>query len=133
MIHPNLTGRRRARATNNVHGPRTVTVIADRFSKVTKTIPLRTVTALSLARAFYDHPVYAYGPPPPVSLERLHRSTITVTVTIKSGSHTGMNQNFRDTVENVSPTGAAITIKFMVMVTAAINSGSFTARFYIGD
>jgi hypothetical protein len=27
------------------------------------------------------------------------------------------------TVENVSPTGAAITIKFMVMVTAAINSG----------
>jgi hypothetical protein len=26
MIHPNLTGRRRARATNHAHGPRTVTL-----------------------------------------------------------------------------------------------------------
>jgi hypothetical protein len=26
MIHPNLTGRRRARASNHVHGPRTVTL-----------------------------------------------------------------------------------------------------------
>jgi hypothetical protein len=26
MIHPNLTGRRRARATNHAHGPRTVTI-----------------------------------------------------------------------------------------------------------
>jgi hypothetical protein len=32
-------------------------------------------------------------------------------------------------VENVSPTGAATTIKFMVMVTAAINSGSLWRDF----
>jgi hypothetical protein len=40
-----------------------------------------------------------------------------------------MNQLFTATVENVSPTGAAITIKFMVMVTAAINSGSLWRDF----
>jgi hypothetical protein len=34
-----------------------------------------------------------------------------------------------DTVENVSPTGTAITIKFMVMVMAAINSGSLWRDF----
>jgi hypothetical protein len=62
-------------------------------------------------------------------LERLHRSTITVTITIKSGSHKCMMQIFMDTVKNVSPTGAAITIKFMVMVTAAINSGSLWRDF----
>jgi hypothetical protein len=38
-------------------------VITDRFSNVTKTVPLRTVTALSVARAFCDHWTYAYGPP----------------------------------------------------------------------
>jgi hypothetical protein len=57
-------------------------------------------------------------------LEGLHRSAITVTVTIKSGSHKDMNQIFMDTVENVSPTSDAVTIKFMVMVMAAINSGT---------
>jgi hypothetical protein len=40
-----------------------------------------------------------------------------------------MMQIFMDTVKNVSPTGAAITIKFMVMVTAAINSGSLWRDF----
>jgi hypothetical protein len=40
-----------------------------------------------------------------------------------------MNQLFTVTVENVSPTGAAVTIKFMVMVTAAINSGSLWRDF----
>lgn len=45
------------------HGNRFLLVITDRFSKVTKTVPLRTVTALSVARAFCDHWVYAYGPP----------------------------------------------------------------------
>jgi hypothetical protein len=34
------------------HGNRFLLVISDRFSKVTKTVPLRTVTALSVARAF---------------------------------------------------------------------------------
>jgi hypothetical protein len=46
------------------------------------------------------------------------------TITIKSGSHKDMRHIFMDTVENVSTTGTAITIKFMVMVMAAINSGS---------
>jgi hypothetical protein len=55
-------------------------------------------------------------------LERLHWST--VTVTIKRGSRNGMNQYFMVTVENVSPTGATITITFMVLVTAAVNLGS---------
>jgi transposase InsO family protein len=45
------------------HGNRFLLVIADRFSKVTKTVPLRTITALSVARAFCDHWAYIYGPP----------------------------------------------------------------------
>jgi hypothetical protein len=45
------------------HGNRFLLVIADRFSKVTKTVPLRTVTALSVAQAFCDNWVYSYGPP----------------------------------------------------------------------
>jgi hypothetical protein len=40
-----------------------------------------------------------------------------------------MNQLFVVTVENVSSTGAAITIKFMVVGTAAINSGSLWPDF----
>jgi hypothetical protein len=40
-----------------------------------------------------------------------------------------MNQIFMDTVENVSPSGGAVTIKFMVMVMAAINSGSLWRDF----
>jgi Integrase zinc binding domain len=45
------------------YGNRFLLVIADRFSNVTKTLPLRTVTALSVARAFCDHWAYVYGPP----------------------------------------------------------------------
>jgi transposase InsO family protein len=45
------------------HGNRFLLVIADRFSKVTITVPLRTVTALSIATAFCDRWVYVYGPP----------------------------------------------------------------------
>jgi transposase InsO family protein len=44
------------------HGNRFLLVISDRYSKVTKTVPLRTVTALSVARAFCDHLAYVYGP-----------------------------------------------------------------------
>jgi Ni,Fe-hydrogenase III large subunit len=61
-----------------------------------------------------------------LDLERLHRSTVTVTITIKSGSHKGMNQYFMVTVEKVSPTGATITITFMVM---AIKLGSLWRDF----
>jgi hypothetical protein len=39
------------------------------------------------------------------------------------------NQIFMVTVEKVSPTGATITITFMVMVTAAINLGSLWRDF----
>jgi hypothetical protein len=66
---------------------------------------------------------------PTCTLERLHRSTVTVTITIKSGSHKGMNQYFMVTVEKASPTGATITITFTVMVTAAINLGSLWRDF----
>jgi Integrase zinc binding domain/Integrase core domain len=45
------------------HGNRFLLVISDRYSKVTKTVPLRTVTALSVSRAFCDHWAYVYGPP----------------------------------------------------------------------
>jgi transposase InsO family protein len=45
------------------HGNRFLLVITDRISKVTKSVPLRTVTALLVARAFCDHWAYAYGSP----------------------------------------------------------------------
>ena len=45
------------------HGNRFLLVITDRYSKVTKTVPLRVVTALSVARAFCDHWVFSYGAP----------------------------------------------------------------------
>jgi transposase InsO family protein len=45
------------------HGNRFLLVIADRYTKVTRTVPLRTLTALSVARAFVDQWVYVYVPP----------------------------------------------------------------------
>jgi transposase InsO family protein len=45
------------------HGNRFLLVIADRYTKVTRTVPLRTVTAISVARSFVDQCVYVYGPP----------------------------------------------------------------------
>jgi transposase InsO family protein len=45
------------------HGNCFLLVVSDRYSKVTKTEPLRKVTALSVARAFCDHWAYVYGPP----------------------------------------------------------------------
>jgi Integrase zinc binding domain len=44
------------------HLNRFLLVIADRFTKVTITVPLRTVTALVVAKAFCDRWVYFYGP-----------------------------------------------------------------------
>jgi transposase InsO family protein len=40
---------------------RLLLVIADWYTKVTRTVPLRTVTALSVARAFVDHWEYVCG------------------------------------------------------------------------
>jgi hypothetical protein len=45
------------------HGNRFLLVISDRYSKVTKTVPLRTFTAFLVARAICDHWAYVYGPP----------------------------------------------------------------------
>jgi transposase InsO family protein len=45
------------------HGNRFLLVIADQYKKVTRTVPLRAVTALSVARAFVEKWVYVYGPP----------------------------------------------------------------------
>jgi transposase InsO family protein len=38
-------------------------VISDRFSKLTRTVPLRTITALVVAKSFWDACVFSYGPP----------------------------------------------------------------------
>jgi hypothetical protein len=38
-------------------------VISDRFSKLTRTVPLRTITALRVAKALCDAWVFSYGPP----------------------------------------------------------------------
>lgn len=38
-------------------------VITDRFSKLTRVVPLATITALSVANAFINHWVFAYGAP----------------------------------------------------------------------
>lgn len=38
-------------------------VISDRFSKLTKTVPLRGITATTVAQAFCTHWVFTYGPP----------------------------------------------------------------------
>ena len=45
------------------HGNRFLLVISDRFSKLTRTIPMRTTTALAVAKAFCTHWVFSYGPP----------------------------------------------------------------------
>jgi hypothetical protein len=37
-------------------------VISDRFSNLTRTVPLRTITALVVAKAFCDAWVFSYGP-----------------------------------------------------------------------
>jgi hypothetical protein len=52
-----MSGRgRQPSLTNNLRP-----IITDRYSKVTKTVPLRVITALSAASAFLDHWVYADG------------------------------------------------------------------------
>jgi Integrase zinc binding domain len=43
------------------HGNLFLLVITDRYSKVTQTVPLRAITALSVARAFCEQWVYVYG------------------------------------------------------------------------
>jgi Integrase zinc binding domain len=45
------------------HGNRFLLVISDRFSKLTRTVSLRTTTALVVAKAICDAWVFSYGPP----------------------------------------------------------------------
>ena len=45
------------------HGMRFILVITDRFTKLTKTVPLRTITSLAVARAFCREWVFSYGTP----------------------------------------------------------------------
>jgi IS30 family transposase len=45
------------------HGNRFLLVITDRFSKLTRTVPLRTISAFVVAQAFCEHWVFVYGPP----------------------------------------------------------------------
>ena len=44
-------------------GNKFVLVITDRFSKLTRAIPMRTITALNVAKEFVQHWICAYGPP----------------------------------------------------------------------
>lgn len=44
-------------------GNRYLLVMCDRYSKVVRTVPLKTISALSVARAFVDHWVSAFGIP----------------------------------------------------------------------
>ena len=45
------------------HGNRHVLVMTDRFTKLIRSIPLRTTTASVVANAFLDNFVYVYGAP----------------------------------------------------------------------
>jgi Integrase zinc binding domain len=45
------------------HRNRSLLVISDRFSNLTRTVPLRTIFALVVAKAFGDAWVFSYGPP----------------------------------------------------------------------
>lgn len=44
-------------------GNRSIPVMADRFTKLTKVIPLKHTTGLEVAKAFLPHWVFKYGPP----------------------------------------------------------------------
>ena len=45
------------------HRNRFLVVMTESFSKLTRTVPLRTISAYLVARAFCDHWVFAYGSP----------------------------------------------------------------------
>jgi hypothetical protein len=45
------------------HGNRFLLVMTDRFSKLTRTVPIRTTTAFFVAKAFCEHWVFFCGPP----------------------------------------------------------------------
>jgi transposase InsO family protein len=45
------------------HGNRFLLIIIDRFSKLTRTVPLRTISAYVIAKAFCEHWVFLYDPP----------------------------------------------------------------------
>jgi transposase InsO family protein len=45
------------------HGNRFLLAVTDRFSKRTRTVPLRTITALVVSKAFCDHCEFSHRPP----------------------------------------------------------------------
>jgi Integrase zinc binding domain len=61
------------------HGNRFLLVITDRFSKLTRTVPLRTISAFVVDKAFYENWVFVYGPPRYVS-------RTTVRISLRSSS-----------------------------------------------
>ena len=48
---------------NTTGGHRYLLCITDRYSKMVRTIPLNSITAASVAKAFCEHWVFHYGPP----------------------------------------------------------------------
>ena len=58
------------------HGSRFLLVISDRYTKITRTVPLRTITALTItAQAFCEHWVYISGPPVSLLTDTTHKRT----------------------------------------------------------
>jgi transposase InsO family protein len=49
--------------TKTIKGHQYILVIADRFSKLVRTIPLTTITTFTVASALYHHWVFVYGAP----------------------------------------------------------------------
>jgi hypothetical protein len=56
------------------HGNRFLLVMTDRFSEVTRMVPLRTTTTFVVAKVFCEHWVFCYGPPPMYFLTMDHNS-----------------------------------------------------------
>jgi transposase InsO family protein len=49
--------------SKKTHGNQFLLVMTDRFSKLTRTVPLRSTTAYIVAKAFCEHCVLTYGQP----------------------------------------------------------------------
>jgi hypothetical protein len=56
------------------HGNRFLLVITHRFSKLTRTVPLRTISILVVAKAFCEHWVFVYGRPRYALIETVRNS-----------------------------------------------------------
>jgi len=70
-------------------GQRFILVMTDRFSKFTRAIPMRTITAINVAKEFLHHWIFAYGAPTHVITD--NGSQFTAQVFEFMCSHLGVN------------------------------------------